>query len=337
MRIWMNPDRMASLGITTSDIQQAVQAQNALFGAGQIGQQPTQTPVELSFPGRDAAAVHRSGAVREHDPARQQSRQRDRAAEGCRARRSRTQELHRRLQAQRRAGDLHRRLPAARRQRAAGVRRRARGARTDDSRRFRRASRRSSRSTRPTSCGCRSRRSIKTLFEAIVLVVLVVYLFLQSFRATFICIIAVFVALVGRVQRHVCARLLAEPADAVRADAGDRHGDRRCDRRRRERRPQHARARAVAEGRGDPLDGGSVRAGRRGRAGAVRGVRAGGLPAGHDRAALQAVRDHDRRVGDDLGLRRADADTGDVRADADEGGTEDHRASSAGSTASSRS
>ncbi|MBS1135896.1 MAG: transporter, hydrophobe/amphiphile efflux family, partial [Burkholderiaceae bacterium] len=50
MRIWMNPDRMASLGVTTSDIQQAVQAQNALFSAGQIGQQPTQHPVELSFP-----------------------------------------------------------------------------------------------------------------------------------------------------------------------------------------------------------------------------------------------------------------------------------------------
>ena len=40
MRIWMNPDRMASLGITTTDIQQAVANQNALFGAGQIGQQP---------------------------------------------------------------------------------------------------------------------------------------------------------------------------------------------------------------------------------------------------------------------------------------------------------
>ena len=38
---------------------------------------------------------------------------------------------------------------------------------------------------------------IHTLFEAIVLVVLVVYLFLQSFRATFICIVAMFVALVG--------------------------------------------------------------------------------------------------------------------------------------------
>ena len=50
MRVWMNPDRMASLGITTSDISNAIKAQNALFGAGQIGQQPTAGPVELTFP-----------------------------------------------------------------------------------------------------------------------------------------------------------------------------------------------------------------------------------------------------------------------------------------------
>ncbi len=50
MRIWMNPDRMASLSITTTDIANAVNAQNALFGAGQIGQQPTPGPVELTFP-----------------------------------------------------------------------------------------------------------------------------------------------------------------------------------------------------------------------------------------------------------------------------------------------
>lgn len=50
MRIWMNPDRMASLGITTADIQQAVASQNALYGAGQIGQQPTSGPVQLTFP-----------------------------------------------------------------------------------------------------------------------------------------------------------------------------------------------------------------------------------------------------------------------------------------------
>jgi multidrug efflux pump len=50
MRIWMNPDRMASLEITTSDIQNAIAAQNKLFGAGQVGQQPTAAPVQLSFP-----------------------------------------------------------------------------------------------------------------------------------------------------------------------------------------------------------------------------------------------------------------------------------------------
>ena len=50
MRIWMNPDRMASLSITTTDIANAIKSQNALFGAGQIGQQPTSGPVELTFP-----------------------------------------------------------------------------------------------------------------------------------------------------------------------------------------------------------------------------------------------------------------------------------------------
>jgi multidrug efflux pump len=50
MRIWMDPDRMASLGITTTDIQLAVSKQNALFGAGQIGQQPNAGKVNLTFP-----------------------------------------------------------------------------------------------------------------------------------------------------------------------------------------------------------------------------------------------------------------------------------------------
>ena len=50
MRIWLNPDRMASLGITTSDVQQAVASQNALYGAGQIGQRPTSGPVQMTFP-----------------------------------------------------------------------------------------------------------------------------------------------------------------------------------------------------------------------------------------------------------------------------------------------
>ena len=50
MRLWLEPDRMASLGLTASDIQQAVAAQNQQFGAGQIGQSPTRDPVEMTFP-----------------------------------------------------------------------------------------------------------------------------------------------------------------------------------------------------------------------------------------------------------------------------------------------
>ncbi|HNR13534.1 MAG TPA: multidrug efflux RND transporter permease subunit [Thermodesulfobacteriota bacterium] len=50
MRVWMNPDRMASLGITTTDVQQAIAGQNALFGAGQIGQKPTEGIVQQTLP-----------------------------------------------------------------------------------------------------------------------------------------------------------------------------------------------------------------------------------------------------------------------------------------------
>ncbi|GJG97161.1 efflux RND transporter permease subunit [Cupriavidus pauculus] len=50
MRIWLRPDRMAALGITAQDVQRAVQNQNEQFGAGSVGQAPNAKPVELSFP-----------------------------------------------------------------------------------------------------------------------------------------------------------------------------------------------------------------------------------------------------------------------------------------------
>ena len=40
MRIWLKPERMAQLGITTTDIALAVRAQNAQNAAGKIGQEP---------------------------------------------------------------------------------------------------------------------------------------------------------------------------------------------------------------------------------------------------------------------------------------------------------
>jgi multidrug efflux pump len=50
MRLWLQPDRMASLKITTTDIQNAVSQQNKQFGAGRLGQAPTSGPVEMTFP-----------------------------------------------------------------------------------------------------------------------------------------------------------------------------------------------------------------------------------------------------------------------------------------------
>ncbi len=50
MRVWLKPDRMARLGITVADVQNAISAQNQQFSAGRLGQSPTDTPVQQTFP-----------------------------------------------------------------------------------------------------------------------------------------------------------------------------------------------------------------------------------------------------------------------------------------------
>lgn len=49
MRIWLKPDRMAQLGITTSDIAVAIQSQNAQYAAGKIGQEPSVNEQQLVY------------------------------------------------------------------------------------------------------------------------------------------------------------------------------------------------------------------------------------------------------------------------------------------------
>ena len=49
MRIWLRPDRMTQLKLTTSDIVRALNEQNAQFAAGKIGQAPTGGPQELVY------------------------------------------------------------------------------------------------------------------------------------------------------------------------------------------------------------------------------------------------------------------------------------------------
>ena len=50
MRVWLRPDLMAQLGITTSDITNAISEQNADFGLGQFGQEPTPKTTKLTVP-----------------------------------------------------------------------------------------------------------------------------------------------------------------------------------------------------------------------------------------------------------------------------------------------
>lgn len=49
MRIWLRPDRMAQLGVTTTDIATAIQAQNAQYAAGKIGQEPSPNSQQLVY------------------------------------------------------------------------------------------------------------------------------------------------------------------------------------------------------------------------------------------------------------------------------------------------
>ena len=196
MRIWMNPDRMASLGITTSDIQQAVSSQNALFGAGQIGQKPSSGPVELTFPVVTQrpftdpaqyeniilrASQNGSAIVRIKDVARAEVGLRQYVIDS-------------------KLNGVPATFIAIYQQPGANglkVSEDVRKAMVDMKARF------------PEGLDYVValdttdfvRLSIKevehTLVEAVILVVFVVFLFLQNFRATIICTIAIFVALIG--------------------------------------------------------------------------------------------------------------------------------------------
>lgn len=72
MRLWLQPDRMASLGLTAKDVQAAVSAQNQQFGVGSLGQSPTREPVEMTFPvvtgGRFSEAAEFEDIILRADP-----------------------------------------------------------------------------------------------------------------------------------------------------------------------------------------------------------------------------------------------------------------------------
>jgi multidrug efflux pump len=50
MRVWLRPDRMADLKLTTSEVANAIKNQNEQFAVGRIGAPPTPHPVKQTFP-----------------------------------------------------------------------------------------------------------------------------------------------------------------------------------------------------------------------------------------------------------------------------------------------
>jgi len=196
MRIWMNPDRMASLGITTSDIQQAIASQNALYGAGQIGQQPTSRPVQMTFPVITQrpftdpsqyeniilrASQEVSGIVRLKDVARAEVGLRQYIIDS---------KLN---------GTPATFIAVYQQPGANGLQVSDAVKKTMEEMKPRFPSGLDYKISLDTNDFVRLsiQEVVKTLFEAILLVVFIVYLFLQSFRTTIICTVAIVVALVS--------------------------------------------------------------------------------------------------------------------------------------------
>jgi len=196
MRIWMNPDRMTSLGITTTDIQNAIAKQNALWGAGQVGQQPGDKDQQLTFPVVTQAPFVQpseyediilranpdgSAIVRVKDVARAEVGRRQYIDDN-------------RLNGTPATPIIVYQQPGAN---GLDVSKQVRKVMED------------MKSTMPDGIEyvialdttdfvrISIKEVIDTLFEAILLVILVIYFFLQSFRSTIICIVAIFISLIG--------------------------------------------------------------------------------------------------------------------------------------------
>jgi HAE1 family hydrophobic/amphiphilic exporter-1/multidrug efflux pump len=195
MRIWLRPDRLAQLKLTTSDIARAINEQNAQFAAGKVGQAPTggaqemvytiTTQGRLSDPKQFEEIIVRANpdgsTLRLKDVARVELGSKDYDFIGRVNGKAATlvgiflqpgaNALNVAKEVDRTVDTLSKRFPK-------GIV----YSTVYDTTRFVKVS---------------IEEVAKTLAEAMVLVILVVYLFLQNWRATFIPVVAVPVSLIG--------------------------------------------------------------------------------------------------------------------------------------------
>ncbi|HEV3099926.1 MAG TPA: efflux RND transporter permease subunit, partial [Candidatus Udaeobacter sp.] len=195
MRLWVRPDQLAKLNITIPEIVDAVKAQNAVNPAGQIGGEPVPTGQEFTYPvratGRLQSEEEFGNIVVRANPDGSLVRVKDVARIQLGAQ---TYNLRGRLNGKPAAILALYQLPGSNAIAAAeGVKKLM----TELSRRFP-ADLNYVVSLDTTKAVTEGLKEIEhTLLEAIVLVILVVYLFLQGWRATLIPLLAVPVSLVA--------------------------------------------------------------------------------------------------------------------------------------------
>src|SRR4030081_967520 len=195
MRLWVQPDKLAKLGITVTDIVNAVQAQNTVNPAGQVGGEPAPANQQftysvlaqgrLSSPEQFENVILREapdgGIVRVKDVARVELGAQDYS-------------IISRLNGKSNIIIAVYQLPGSNAvQTAAGVRKLM----AEMKQRFPQDMDYAISLDQTTAVTEGMKEIIQTLLIAIVLVILVVYLFLQDWRATLIPLLAVPVSLVG--------------------------------------------------------------------------------------------------------------------------------------------
>src|SRR5213596_157008 len=195
MRLWVKPDQLAKLGITVPDIISAVQKQNNVNPAGQVGSEPIPSGQKFTYSvraqGRLQTPEEFGNIVIRANPDGSLLRVRDIARIDLGAQ---TYNLRGRLNGQPAAVLALYQLPGTNAVKAAQGVRKLMG---EAKQRF------------PTDIDYAvsldqtlavtegMREIVKTLFEALALVVLVVFIFLQGWRATLIPLCAVPVSLIG--------------------------------------------------------------------------------------------------------------------------------------------
>lgn len=194
MQIWVQPDKLANLGITIADLQKALKDQNRESAAGVLGQQPTKgldITIPITTTGRLSSVSQFENVVVRANPDGSLIRLRDVANISLEAQSYNTESS---INGENAAVLAIYMLPGAN---AMEVAERVKDAMKDISASFPEGLSYNIPFDMTTYISESIDEVYKTLFEALFLVIFVVYLSLQSWRATLIPLIAVPISLVG--------------------------------------------------------------------------------------------------------------------------------------------